>query len=130
MNTEFTYEVSKTRRERLGKARIFVWNAPEPDMTLPAPKERGVDPENDKAYDKYNKAVIRIQKAHLVAAMEQGLIPETEELRFSRKAGCSCPCSPGFIANIREGYDYHLTVKVVQEKPLEVATTKPLIILG
>lgn len=134
MNKEFTYEVKAISRDRAGKARVFVWGAPEPDdSNLPAPKERGVDPENDKAYDKHNRAVVRIQKAHLVAAMELGLLPSTEELRFSRKAGCSCPCSPGFIANIREGYDYHITVKTVEvteEAPKKLVSKKLAAIKG
>lgn len=110
MSETFTYEVTTSPRDRFGKARVYVWDAPEPEITLPAPKERGVDPENDKAYDKFNRAVVRIQKAHLVAAMEQGLIPNVEGIRFSKKAGCSCTCSPGFIIESVGSVDYHLKV--------------------
>lgn len=111
---EFTYEVKTSRRDRFGKARVYVWGAPEPEMTLPAPKERGVDPANDKAYDRYNRAVVRIEKSHLVAAMELGLIPNVEKIRHSLKAGCSCTCSPGFIIESWGNVDYHLTVKQVE----------------
>ena len=49
---------------------------------------------------------------HLVAAMEQGVVPNVEGIRFSKKAGCSCPCSPGFIVDKFGSVDYHITVKV------------------
>lgn len=120
---EFTYEVQTVKRDRPGKARVYVWDAPEPAIELPAPKERGVDPENDKAYDRFNKAQVRIWKAHLVAAMEAGLVPGGERVtaRFSRKAGCSCTCSPGFILDGAWGFvDYHITVKMVEKaKPIK-----------
>lgn len=112
MNKEFTYEVKTSPRERFGKARVFVWGAPEPEMELPAPTMRGEDVEVDKAYDRYNRAQVRIWKAHLVAAMEQGVVPNVEGIRFSKKAGCSCPCSPGFIVDKFGSVDYHITVKV------------------
>lgn len=123
---EFTYEVKTVKRDRIGKARVFVWNAPEPELELPEPKERGVDPENDKAYDRFNRAVTRIWKSHLVAAMEAGLMPGGERVkpRFSKKAGCSCPCSPGFILDGTWGFvDYHVTVRTV-EKVEKIETTQ------
>jgi len=122
---EFTYEVKTVKRDRIGKARVFVWGAPEPELELPKPKERGVDPENDKAYDRFNRAQVRIWKAHLVAAMEEGLMPGGERVKpiFSRKAGCSCPCSPGFILNGTWGFvDYHVTVRTVKK----IETTRPI----
>lgn len=136
MNKEFTYEVTTSPREKFGKSRVFVWGAPEPEMILPAPKERGVDPENDKAYDRYNRSLVRIQKAHLIAAMEAGLIPGDERMtaRFSRKAGCSCSCSPGFILEDAWGLvDYHLTITTVEattEAPSELVSKKLAAIKG
>lgn len=111
---EFTYEVKTSPRDKFDKSRIFVWGAPEPEITLPEPKFRGDDPENDKAYDRYNRAQVRIWKSHLVAAMEQGLVPKADDIRFSKKAGCSCPCSPGFIIDAWGLVDYYVIVKAVE----------------
>jgi hypothetical protein len=132
---EFTYEVKTVKRDRPGKARVFIWGAPEPEITLPAPKERGVDVENDKIYDRYNRAWVRIRKAHLVAVMEAGLIPGGENVkpRFSKKAGCSCPCSPGFILEGTYGFeDYHVTMawRESETEPVEVVTGRHRAIKG
>lgn len=32
---------------------------------------------------------------------------------FSRHAGCSCPCSPGYIAKTRRGAEHYVTVESV-----------------
>ena len=32
------------------------------------------------------------------------------KFRWSQKAGCSCPCSPGFIISGNSGSNYHITV--------------------
>lgn len=58
---------------------------------------RGQIPELDKAWDAANRDWIRMAREATVAGLVgAGLAVPT--LRFSKKAGCSCPCSPGFIA--------------------------------
>lgn len=73
---------------------------------LPAPLDRGEDKENDRAYDRHNRLVAKLAKQVAVEAVT-GLI-ETRKLnrvgqeltfKFSRTAGCSCPCSPGVVLN-------------------------------
>lgn len=128
MTKEFTYEVTATPRDKAGKSRVYVWDAPDPDIALPAPTIRGEVPEVDKAYGRYNRAVVRIQKAHLVAAMEQGLLPDIQGIRHSVKAGCSCTCSPGFIIDTHTGFDYHLKITVIEEA--EALKVKALVTPG
>jgi hypothetical protein len=129
--SKFTYEVKTVKRDRPGKARVFVWNTADPDIELPEPTIRGEFPEVDKAYDRFNRAKVRIMKAHLAAAMEADLLPSGDRVkpRFSKKAGCSCPCSPGFILDGTFGFvDYHVTVhevkKVESPRPVPAAYRK------
>lgn len=64
---------------------------------------RGVSLEADKAWDKHNRQVVKNKKARLAELIET--IPLAHDLlagvklNFSRKAGCSCGCSAGFIAD-------------------------------
>lgn len=109
MSETFTYEVTTRPRERYGKARVFIWGAKEPNIELPAPKMKGEDPENDKAYRDFNKKFVANMRICLEAAQAAGDIPN-EKLRFSAKAGCSCPCSPGFILDKHSSVDYFVTV--------------------
>lgn len=76
------------------------------EKALPAPLDRGEDKENDRAYDKHNRLVAKLVKQVGMEAV-LGLI-ETKKLdrvgqeltfKFSRTAGCSCPCSPGLVLN-------------------------------
>jgi len=59
---------------------------------------KGEDPANDKLWRKYNKMEISLQKDLINKAIELEMIPANvmEGLSFSRKAGCSCGCSPGW----------------------------------
>jgi hypothetical protein len=61
---------------------------------------KGNDPDNDKQWRKYNKAELEIQRVIINQAVEAGLIKKdiAEELKWSRTAGCSCGCSPGWKA--------------------------------
>lgn len=34
---------------------------------------------------------------------------------WSQKAGCSCGCSPGFIADVRLGFDVYITYEVEED---------------
>lgn len=75
------------------------------EAALPLPKERGEDPENDRAYDGFNRRYIKAARAELKAVLaalaEAGMVDAGATASFSRHAGCSCPCSPGFILSAR-----------------------------
>jgi hypothetical protein len=72
---------------------------------------KGDDPENDKAWRRYNRAELNSMNNGLNAFELElyntpdptGLLAEIYEAlvgytrKFSRKAGCSCGCSPGFV---------------------------------
>ncbi len=64
----------------------------------PAMSVKGSNLELDKAWKKYNKAEIAIEKAIIDKAVEEGLIDFelASALKWSKKAGCSCGCSPGW----------------------------------
>lgn len=71
--------------------------------------QRGKFPKLDKAWDAYNRGVVAEQRKVLIAAIEAlGVNPATLLLKFSRKAGCSCGCSPGFVV---DGHVPHLSVR-------------------
>jgi hypothetical protein len=64
----------------------------------PEPSVKGEDLENDKAWKKYNRAEVAIQKKIIDRAAEANLIDKdiVSKLKWSRKAGCGCGCSPGW----------------------------------
>lgn len=71
-----------------------------PNMTQPEITQKGENLENDKAWRKYNKAEVAIQKRIIDVAVADGLLDQTiaQGLKFSRTAGCSCGCSAGWIS--------------------------------
>lgn len=88
---------------------------------LPQPKTRGEDAENDKAYDAYNRAYIKAWREQVVKAFtaltEFGAPANAlDGMRFSRKAGCSCPCSPGGVLKQRV---------VIGDSPVDFFITLP-----
>lgn len=60
----------------------------------------GEDPENDKAWKKYNRAEVAIMKTKVTNMLHSFVDFDGVTVKFSRKAGCSCPCSPGFVASV------------------------------
>ena len=78
------------------RARIYVSGQDEPALAEPPMTLRGDYPEIDRAWDKYNREVVKNKRA-LVAKADLEMLRDVK-IRFSRKAGCSCSCSPGFIA--------------------------------
>jgi len=67
----------------------------------PKVTRRGEFPDVDKAWDAYNKQHKRIVRDAIVATLNEMVGHRYEvkssDVRYSRKAGCTCPCSPGFI---------------------------------
>ena len=61
---------------------------------------KGDDAENDKLWRKYNKAELELQKIIIDRSVAEGLLDEelAKQLKWSRFAGCSCSCSPGWKA--------------------------------
>ncbi len=77
---------------------------------------RGVFPDVDKLYDRLNRNIARAKRdAAREVLVALRLLPGDAKLHFSRYAGCSCPCSPGTIADvriIRNGYPVDIWVDV------------------
>lgn len=65
-------------------------------LERPAYSIRGEDTESDKAWRKYNRAEIAIMRERAEDLLRRNKFSLTG-LRFSRKAGCGCGCSPGFV---------------------------------
>lgn len=85
--------------EKIKKSRVYVWV-----------EDEGV---LDNLNNRVNRPVVLWKEIALKGLREIGLTEEfTGGLKWSQYAGCSCPCSPGFI--IKEnvmGYDFHISVK-------------------
>ena len=79
-----------------------------PDMEMPPFSIKGEDADVDALWRKYNREEVLLMKEEILkAAAELAEDPRTEylaaammEIRFSRTAGCSCACSPGFISKL------------------------------
>lgn len=63
--------------------------------------EKGKFPEVDKLYAQLNREYAKVAREIATEAVQKILVPgrqrDTISARFSRRAGCSCPCSPGVI---------------------------------
>ena len=61
---------------------------------------KGDDKELDKEWRKYNKFELSLQKQIIMHAVSNGMLDAdlASELKWSRKAGCSCGCSPGWTS--------------------------------
>jgi len=85
--------------ERPSKGRMYIWGEPSPEAVgladrAPAPSRKGDDEALDAEWRRYNRAELKTLRAIADKAAE-GLGVRVD--RFSRKAGCSCGCSPGFV---------------------------------
>lgn len=64
---------------------------------------RGDNPATDKMFDRLNRQVVKNERAVLDAALSASAdlreLVGDAALHFSRKAGCSCGCSAGFVAS-------------------------------
>ena len=83
-------------RDSNSRPRIYVW--PE-DETI----KENFENRRQRPYTIYKKEVLPQLFRKL------GLSPE--KVGWSQKAGCSCPCSPGFVVQSRDiPFDIHVTV--------------------
>ena len=73
---------------------------------------KGDFPDIDKAWKQYNRAELQIQKRIINQAVRDGLLEDAlaKELKWSRKAGCFCGCSPGWKARDFRRQSVWLTV--------------------
>jgi len=76
--------------------RVYVW--PESETILENLQNRRQRP-----YTIWRKEVIP-------SVLKELNLPADTKVRWSQYAGCSCPCSPGFIINDYYGKDVHVTV--------------------
>lgn len=98
---------------RLRKSRVFVAFEEAPDMVDPGGwgSQRGVDPTVDAACDQYKRAQVKTKRRYAEEALRRRGY-ETK-IVFSRTAGCSCGCSPGFVAESRYLYGVDVFVDVL-----------------
>lgn len=90
------------------RARAYIWYPTEAFCGEHPPYSmKGDDPANDKAWRQFNRKEVAAMRNIMDVV---GL--DVPEWRFSRKAGCSCPCSPGFIRKSWDdaNHDYYITV--------------------
>jgi len=73
---------------------------------------RGEYPELDKAFDKMNREIVA-EKRKVLRAVLKALGEEDVKDSFSRKAGCKCGCSPGFIL---KGYQKGMLMYVEEQR--------------
>lgn len=105
-----------------GRHVLYV-DAPDPEEfgypTHPEYCLKGDNEKVDREWRKYNRLAVEIMKAfafpHLKEAMTAlgiNWLPDASEYKFSRKAGCSCGCSPGFTARgVRRGLFVYVNVQ-------------------
>lgn len=105
-----TISVAPASDRQRHQVRVYVSGEGEPDLPRPSYMLRGEDPAVDRAWRKYNQAEVKLMRKVIAEVAERYGI-HLGELRFSLKAGCSCPCSPGFIARHVGNYQVWITVK-------------------
>lgn len=110
-------------RPRSGRA--YIWGLDDPaDVTAPKYHTLRCDRKKDEGHhkpscgscvidaewDAYNHAIVRDQRA-VLNAINEALALGLTKMRFSRYAGCTCPCSPGFRVDGAFGKDIFITKK-------------------
>jgi hypothetical protein len=83
-------------REFNRKTRVYVW--PEGETLMENLQNRRGRP-----HTVYRKEV-------LPGVLRQMGLSENTKVRWSQYAGCSCPCSPGFVVDDSYGKTVHVTV--------------------
>lgn len=69
---------------------------------------------------RHTRPYLEFRKQLMADVLKQAGVRE-QKAAWSQRAGCSCPCSPGFILEDKAGYetgipeDIHVTYRVVEE---------------
>ena len=84
-------------KEWVKQTRIYIW--PQGESVL-----QNLENRRQRPYTTYKKEVIP-------AVLEKMGMPADTKLRWSQYAGCSCPCSPGFIVDGHSLHDVHVTIE-------------------
>ena len=120
--------IDDDRKRSHGRAHVSNWSdkLSGSDVLTPFAKALGLDnpytrrgdhPAMDKAWDAFNSIIIDSKTADLKIVLskvaEQLPMYKDAQLQFSRKAGCPCGCSPGFIL---KGVPGHYTIWVDLER--------------
>lgn len=118
------------------RARMSVFDNPDTDSQeeaihtrakeLGAPHgwtKRGDFPEIDKMWDVMNRAIVDHKRTIANEAAEAlGIEPS---MSFSRKAGCSCGCSPGFILKAITGVQFFVEEAPEDTSFIDLAEGRP-----
>ena len=100
--SSFDYE------ERGGGTKIYVHGtSPEDFGIAEKPESYDDEPENNKRWKAYNRKEVEVMRFFVNQCLLRGLkqlgypveLDQTPDIKFSRKCGCSCGCSPGFKSN-------------------------------
>lgn len=96
-----------SRTWKTGRIRVYVSGQDEPTSPVPGPSVRGDGSDADQAWRRYNREEIRLMREVVEEAFaaDPELAEQLGKVVFSKKAGCSCGCSPGFIAEGRDNQD-------------------------
>lgn len=95
------------------KARLYYSEKGVTDLVLgknPPYTIKGEDPENDKLWRAYNRAEMTLGRAAIEA-----VYPEFGKANFSRRAGCGCGCSPGFVSGTLRGVEGWIEVTLAED---------------
>ena len=97
-NIEINNRDNAPYKEWIKQTRIYVWPQGESIMQNLMNRKR-------REHTVYKKEVIP-------GVLEAMGLPADTKVRWSQYAGCSCPCSPGFIVDGDSRRDVHVTVEV------------------
>ena len=87
-------------QERYSKSRVYVWPGKESIM--------------DNLVNRRSRPYTTWRKEVIPSVLKELGLPTDTKVKWSQYAGCSCPCSPGFIINDYYGKDVHVTLGEVK----------------
>jgi len=96
-NIEIRERGNVSYKEWIKQTRIYVW--PQGESIMDNLQNRRQRP-----YTAYKKEVIP-------AVLKEMGLPADTKVRWSQYAGCSCPCSPGFVVDGDSRRDVHVDVE-------------------
>lgn len=96
-NIEIRERGNVSYKEWIKQTRIYVW--PQGESIMDNLQNRRQRP-----YTTYKKEVIP-------AVLKEMGLPADTKVRWSQYAGCSCPCSPGFVVDGDSRRDVHVDVE-------------------